>query len=288
MKLSGISAVITGANQGLGFAISKAFLAEGADITICARDEDKLNKAVEELTQCNPHQKKIVACRADISNDADLENLMQSANDSMGKISVLVCNAGIYGPKGSLETLDWNEWSKTIDINLKGTVKTCQLALPYFKKNERSKIIILSGGGATKPLPNLSAYAVSKAGVVRFAETLAEELKSNHIDVNTVAPGALNTRLLDEILAAGPEKVGKDFYQQSLKQKETGGASLDVGANLCVYLASKESDGITGKLISAIWDPWEKFAAYRNDLINSDIYTLRRIVPQERGKNWDK
>ena len=91
--------------------------------------------------------------------------------------------------------------------------------IPHFKQNRHGKIIILSGGGATKPMPYLSAYAASKAGVVRFAETLAEEVKDFNIDVNTVAPGALNTRLLDEVLAAGPEKVGKAFYEQSLKQQ---------------------------------------------------------------------
>jgi len=83
-------------------------------------------------------------------------------------------------------------------------------------------------------MPNLSAYAASKAGVVRFAETLAAEVVDNSIDVNTVAPGALNTRLLEEILAAGPEKVGKHFYEQSLKQHQSGGTPLDVGAALCV------------------------------------------------------
>jgi NAD(P)-dependent dehydrogenase (short-subunit alcohol dehydrogenase family) len=156
------------------------------------------------------------------------------------------------------------------------------------KKNRSGKIIFISGGGATKPLPNLSAYAVSKAGVVRFAETLAEEVKDFNIEVNSVAPGALNTRLLDEILTAGPEKVGHTFYEQSLKQQANGGTPLDVGASLCVFLASDKSKGITGKLISAVWDPWQKLPEYLHDIQQSDIYTLRRIVPKDRGKTWDE
>jgi len=135
-------------------------------------------------------------------------------------------------------------------------------------------------------MPNLSAYAASKAAVVRFGETLAEELQAFRIDVNSVAPGALNTRLLDEVLAAGPEKVGAKFYAQSVKQKEQGGTPLERGAALCVYLASAASDGVTGRLISAVWDPWEKLRDYLDDLRGSDIYTLRRIVPEERGKKW--
>lgn len=285
MTLSNVCAVITGANQGLGFAISKAFLKNGADITICARDEKKLEEAVKELSDTNTYQKKIIACRADIAHATDVENLMSVANREMGKICVLVCNAGVHGPKGALDKINWNEWSDAIDINLKGTVRCCQLALPFLKKNKRSKIIILSGGGATKPMPYLSAYAASKAGVVRFAETLSEELKADHIDVNSVAPGALNTRLLDEILAAGPDVVGNIYYQQALKQKNIGGSSLDVAADLCVYLASSGSDNITGKLISAVWDPWKNFSTHKKELQTTDIYTLRRIIPSDRGMN---
>ena len=148
-------------------------------------------------------------------------------------------------------------------------------------------IIIISGGGATKPLPYLSAYAASKAAIVRFGETLAEELKERGIDVNLVAPGALNTRLLDEVLQAGPERVGQAFYDASLRQKQSGGTPLTRGADLCAYLASAASDGITGKLLSAVWDPWERLEQWRDELDGTDIYTLRRITPEDRGKKWE-
>jgi NAD(P)-dependent dehydrogenase (short-subunit alcohol dehydrogenase family) len=121
---------------------------------------------------------------------------------------------------------------------------------------------------------------------VRLTETLAEELREFSIDVNAIAPGALNTRLLEEVLEAGPDSVGKEFYEKSLKQRASGGVPLDKGARLCVYLASKLSDGISGKLISAQWDPWENLHAFREQLAQSDIYTLRRIVPEDRGLKW--
>jgi 3-oxoacyl-[acyl-carrier protein] reductase len=154
------------------------------------------------------------------------------------------------------------------------------------KNNHYGKIINLSGGGATAPLPYISAYAASKAAVVRFTETIAEECKDYGIDVNAVAPGALNTRLLDEILVAGEEMVGKQFYEKALQQKEGGGTPLQKGADLCVYLASAESDGITGKLISAVWDPWPAFNQRKAEIMSSDLYTLRRIIPNDRGKDW--
>jgi NAD(P)-dependent dehydrogenase (short-subunit alcohol dehydrogenase family) len=147
------------------------------------------------------------------------------------------------------------------------------------------KIVQLSGGGATNPLPGLSAYAASKAAVVRFAETLAEELRERHVDVNAVAPGALNTRMLDEVLAAGPQKVGQAFYERAVQQQRSGGVPLERGAALAVWLASAASDGVTAKLLSAVWDPWSDLSKHLDDLA-SDVYTLRRIVPGDRGMDW--
>ncbi len=117
-------------------------------------------------------------------------------------------------------------------------------------------------------------------------ETLAEELKPFHVDVNAIAPGALATRLVDEVLAAGPEKVGAVFFEKNKGWKEKGAVPLELGANLAVYLASAESDGITGKLISAQWDPWQDLQKHRDELAKSDIYCLRRITPKDRGQTW--
>jgi 3-oxoacyl-[acyl-carrier protein] reductase len=198
---------------------------------------------------------------------------------------VLVLNAGVYGPMGATESVPLDEWRRALDINLYGVLLPCRAVIPHFKKAGRGKIIVLSGGGATNPLPNISAYAASKAAVVRLMETLAEELKPFRVDVNAIAPGALATRLVDEVLAAGPEKVGAAFYEKNKQWKSKGATPLELGANLAVYLASAQSDGITGKLISAQWDPWEKLHEFKGDL-NNDIYTLRRIVPKDRGKTW--
>jgi 3-oxoacyl-[acyl-carrier protein] reductase len=175
---------------------------------------------------------------------------------------------------------------QAIEINLMGTVYPCRALIPHLKSRQSGKIINLSGGGATNPLPGISAYAASKAAVVRMTETMALELQSHGIDVNAVAPGALATRLTDQLLDAGPEKVGAAFHERMTKLKEEGGTPLTLGANLCAWLASTESDGITGKLLSAQWDPWASLQSHRDDLDGTDIYTLRRIVPKDRGKAW--
>lgn len=287
MKLKGRSAIISGASQGFGFEIAKQFIAEGANVMLCARDKDMLNQVQKTLQHLAGPSIQVLSKPTDVSKPDDVEALVATTVAQFGKIDILVANAGIYGTKGPIEEVDWEEWSHAIDINLKGTVLQCRSVLPYFKKQLSGKIIVISGGGATKPMPNLSAYAASKAGVVRFAETLSEEVKAFHIDVNTVAPGALNTRLLDEIIEAGPEKVGQSFYNQSLLQKQTGGTSLSTGAALCAFLASDKSNGITGRLLSAIWDPWENLPNLVSQIEGTDIYTLRRIVPKDRGHDWD-
>lgn len=286
MKLLGRGAIITGASRGFGRAVAEAYVAEGANVFLCAQDGAVLTKTHRDLMARAKSGQKIFKGLGDVSKEADVDRLVRAAAVDMGQIDVLVNNAGVYGPMGTIEMVDWSAWVRAIEINVMGTVLPCRFVLPFFKKQGFGKIINLSGGGATAPLPRISAYAASKAAVVRFTETLAEEVKPLPIDVNAVAPGPLNTRLLDEVLASGPEKVGAEFFKKSLKQKEDGGAPLEKGAALCVFLASPASDGITGKLLSALWDPWAALPEKLSALRQSDIYTLRRIVPKDRGQNW--
>jgi len=284
MKLKGLNALITGGSQGLGKAIAEHFLREGANVALCARGEKELFATRDELAQRFPSQ-RVLARTCDVSNETQVNALTAFVLRELGSVQALVLNAGVYGPMGPTATVDLNEWRRAVDINLFGVLLPCRAFVPHFKEQGGGKIVVLSGGGATNPMPNVSAYAASKAAVIRLMETLAEELKPFHVDVNAIAPGALATRLVDEVLAAGPEKVGQAFYEKNKQWKKTGATPLELGANLAVYLASAASNGITGKLISAQWDPWEKLHEFKADL-NSDIYTLRRIVPKDRGKTW--
>lgn len=284
--LAGRAALITGANQGFGLAVASAYVLAGAEVFLCARDHNRLEEAGTQVASLAQRGQDVAWMAADVSSDSDVTAVVAAAIDRFPSLTILVNNAGVYGPLGPFESVDWDAWVKAISINLLGSALMCRAVLPHLKRRRYGKIVQLSGGGATNPLPRISAYAASKAAVVRFAETLAEETKGFGIDVNAIAPGALNTRLLDEVLAAGPEQVGEAFYARSLHQKETGGAPTDRGAALAVFLGSAQSDGITGRLLSAVWDPWEILDEHRSDLDNSDVYTLRRIVPSDRGMNW--
>jgi len=286
MKLSNRIALVTGASQGLGRKIAEEFVREGSHVAICARDAKLIESTGKELERLASSDQRILTSICDVSSAEQVETLFGEIERRLGGLDVLVNNAGVYGPKGPSDTVDFTSWCQAIEINLFGTFLPARLAIRQMKLKGRGKIINLSGGGATSPMPRISAYAASKAAVVRLTETLAEELREFSIDVNAVAPGALNTRLLDEILDAGPSTVGTAFFEKALKQRDTGGVPLEKAARLCAFLASSESDGITGKLISAQWDPWENLHKFREQLAQSDVYTLRRIVPEDRGLDW--
>jgi NAD(P)-dependent dehydrogenase (short-subunit alcohol dehydrogenase family) len=143
----------------------------------------------------------------------------------------------------------------------------------------QGKVILLGGGGATAPLPNFSSYAASKAAVVRLADTLAEELKPLNVQVNVMAPGLVDTRLQDEVLAAG-DRAGP-LLDKIKKARETGAGAVspDVAASLAVFLASPASGKLTGKLIAAPYDPWREWAGKADELNATPLYTLRRLDP---------
>jgi 3-oxoacyl-[acyl-carrier protein] reductase len=279
-------AIITGASQGLGLQIAKHYLSAGANLVLCARNHEHLKSATLQLGALLSKHQKIFSIAADVSSESDVNNVLNLTLEKFGTCHILVNNAGIYGPMGTIEDVDIHDWIRAIQVNLFGSVLMSRAVVPLFKKQKYGKLIQLSGGGATAPLPSFSAYAASKAAVVRYAETLAEELREFNVDVNAIAPGALNTRMLDEVIDAGPEKVGKKFYDKSLQQKEGGGSSLELAANLAVFLASSASDGISGKIISAAWDRWEEWSDHIKELKHSDAYTLRRIIGRDRGFDW--
>jgi 3-oxoacyl-[acyl-carrier protein] reductase len=247
-----------------------------------AREAPPLEAVAKELLEQRVSmQQQVVWTPADVSRPDKVESVVDRIERQFGRLDVLVCNAGVYGPKGRLDENDWDEWRQAIEINLFGTVLCCRAVLPIMRRQQSGRIITLSGGGATRPLPRMSAYASAKAAVVRFTETLAEEVREDGITANAVAPGALNTRLLDEVLAAGPEKVGADFFGRAMRQKVEGGTPLEAGVALVMFLASESSGNISGRLLSAVWDDWQSLASQSDGLAGSDTYTLRRVVPDD-------
>jgi len=274
MKLKGKVAVITGASKGIGKCIAETFAREGCNLTIVSRHLEEICAVAEELKKYNVD---VLPLKCDVSNPAEVKEMVKKTIDRFGKIDILVNNAGVYGPLGPIIDNDLELWAKTININLMGTVICTKFVLPYMMKARKGKIINFSGGGSGgPPTPTISAYATTKVAVVRLTEVVAEEVKDYNIQVNSIAPGAVNTRLLDQVLEAA-DRVNKKFLEKAKKQKETGGTPPEKAAQLVLYLASDDSDGITGKLISAVWDNYKDFGKELDKIKGTSIYTLKRI-----------
>lgn len=281
MRLKGKSAILTGAGRGIGEATALAFAREGARLVIASRTEGELTQVSRAIAQMGG---EAVAVVANVTDPTDVANLTKAAMDSHGGIDILVNAAGVYGPIGAMWEVDPDEWLQALHINLYGTFLCCRAVLPYMVEKRSGSIINYSGGGATAPLARFSAYGISKAAVVRLTETLAEEVKQYDIRVNAIAPGAVDTRLQDQVLAAG-ERAGRLLKQiRELRETGKGGVPRELPAELAVFLASAGSSPLTGKLISAPHDGWQTWDGDRIEEVASlPWFTLRRIDPFTLG-----
>jgi NAD(P)-dependent dehydrogenase (short-subunit alcohol dehydrogenase family) len=279
MTLEGRVALVTGGSRGIGRAVVTRLVAEGARVVLCGRNAADAKAAAAAAGH------DTLGLAADVSQAADVERLVEQALARFGRIDVLVNNAGVYGPIGPAWENDPAQWQQAIAINLGGAFLTCRRVVPEMIKAGGGKIINMSGGGAATPFPRFTAYAVSKAALVRFTETLALEVAGHNIQVNAIAPGFVATRLHDATLAAG-ERAGADFLKKTREQVTHGAVDPATPAALVAYLASDKGDRITGKFISAVWDRWADLEQHLDDLAKTDVYTLRRIVPTDRGMGW--
>jgi NAD(P)-dependent dehydrogenase (short-subunit alcohol dehydrogenase family) len=272
---------ITGASKGLGAFLTRRFWDAGFGLCLVARSEAGLEKVTRSLPKKKGQE--IICLVCDLANPTLVVELADKARTCLPRLDVLVNNAAIHGPMGPLWENDFSMWQRVIQVDLLAPVALCRAFVPWMIENGSGSIINLSGGGASCPRANFSAYATAKAGLVRFTETLAEETRSLGIRINCIAPGAMKTALLDEIIKKGADTVGEGEFATANKVFTEGGASMDRVADLALFLATDVSKGITGKLISAVWDNWEDWPKRVNELSASDVYTLRRITEPDRG-----
>lgn len=273
--------VLTGSSTGIGRALAARLLARGDHVWGLARSDQGDFVAANEG--------RFLASRCDV---ADWPSVARAATEVAARWTYLdgiVTCAGVQGEVGRALAADPGRWTATVRANLDGTFHALRAFDALLgRAPRRAKAVCFSGGGATKPRTRFSAYGVAKTGVVRLVETIAEEERGRAFDINAVAPGAINTRLTDEVIALGPEVVGAAEFAAAQKQKSSGGASLERALGLVEWLLSPASDGISGRLLSAPWDPWPTLDMHTAELAGSDIYTLRRIVPEERKKTWSQ
>jgi NAD(P)-dependent dehydrogenase (short-subunit alcohol dehydrogenase family) len=272
--------VLTGSSSGIGRALAERLLARGHRVWGLARSAQTDFAA--------QHADKFHASRCDVANWSEVERAAAEVAAAWPHVDGIIACAGAQGEIGRALSTDPARWSATVGANLDGTFHTLRAFDALLARAPgRQKIVCFSGGGATKPRANFSAYGVAKTAIVRLVETIAEEERGRAIDINALAPGAINTRLTDEVLALGPGVVGAAEFAAAQKQKSSGGDAPLAKALDCVeWLLSPASDGISGRLISAPWDPWPTLDTRRDALTRSDIFTLRRITPEDRQAKW--
>jgi len=276
-------ALITGASRGLGAHLASRFWRAGWSLILVARDEGILVNACSTFEKRPLQTLELVAC--DLASSDQIKKLSLIIKEKYQSLDLLINNAAIQGPIGTLEQNDFDEWLESLQVNLLAPVLLCKELIPLLKQVSNASIINLSGGGATGPRPSFSSYASSKAALVRFSETIADELRTQNIRVNCIAPGAMKTNMLEKVLAF-PVNAGERELELAKKVFFEGGASMDNVADLLLFLASNAGRGITGKLISAAWDNWKEWPNHIAELDKTDLFTLRRIVGRDRDIDW--
>ncbi|MGA2215164.1 MAG: SDR family oxidoreductase, partial [Bryobacteraceae bacterium] len=259
---------ITGAGRGIGKRLALGFAKAGNRVALLARSKAELDLAHLEIEHAGGNALRI---RADVTDFEQVSAAVDRMRVHYGEIDVLVCAAAIPGPIGPFVEQSPKAWIDTIHTNLLGVMNSCRAALPHMIARRAGKVIVLSGPGATSARPNLSAYAASQAAVVRLVETVAEENREHNVQINCMGPGGTYTSMTDEILRAG-ERAGWKETEEALQIRQTGGVPPEKQIQLALFLASEQSNHISGKLIHAS-DDWKKL---RTENLSPEAYTLRR------------
>jgi NAD(P)-dependent dehydrogenase (short-subunit alcohol dehydrogenase family) len=282
--MRGATVVVTGGSMGIGYACARRLVREGARVVLCARGRDALERAAAALRRERTGS-EVVPVVADVSVADQVERLLDAAAERGGPEG-LVHAAAVQGPIGEAVGLEPEVWFDAVRVNLLGTFHVARAACRrMIEGGKGGSIVLLSGGGAATPFPNYTAYACGKVAVVRFAETLALEVARHRIRVNCLAPGFVATRMHQETLAAG-EAAGRDYLERTRAELAKGGVPADLAAGAALFLLSHQSAGITGRLLAAPWDDWGRWPEHLEEIREADVFTLRRIVPRDRGKNW--
>ena len=267
------SIVIAGASSGIGAALTRALAADGHKLFICARRTDRLANVVEGCAS-------VFHAGCDVGREAEVENFFRQVGERTDSLDVLIHCAAILGPIGVFNEVNSDEWMAAVRTNLFGAYLVAKNAVRLMKAERRPRIVILSGGGAFDPMPRVSAYGVSKAAIVRLVETLAVELAPLNIAVNAVAPGFVATEIHQTTLAAGRERGG-EHYDRTARLVSEWDNSMEVPVNCIRYMISEAATRLTGKTISARYDPWgePEFDQRIDGVMASPLYTTQRTVP---------
>jgi len=261
--------LVTGAGRGIGKRLALGFAAAGARVGLLARSKAELDLAQLEIEHSGGSALRI---RADVRDYEQIAAAVERMRVHFGGVHVLAAAAATQGTIGPLAETTPEQFREIVDVNLLGVMNCCRAVLPQMIERRAGKIIVLVGKGAMSPRPSFSAFAASQSAVVRFIESLAEEVRDHNIQANCIEPGHTYTHMTEQILTAG-ERAGRRDREDALKVQLTGGVAPERQIQLALLLASERSNHINGKLIH-VDDDWKRL---EHASVNPEHYTLRRV-----------
>jgi NAD(P)-dependent dehydrogenase (short-subunit alcohol dehydrogenase family) len=264
-ELDGHRVLVVGASRGFGTEVVRSLLAAGASVMAGTRAERSPEQELGDQSG------GLLYLRIDITNPEDVADLPRALR-RFGVTGVVNC-AGIYGPLAPIEATDTVAWETAIDVNLVGAARLLRASVPHL---DGGSFVQISGGGASSPMPTATAYAASKAGVVRLIESVAREHDPDGLRINALGPGGMLTDMVNDVLASPLADAGMRAANERLK--ETGGVDPRLGARAVAWLLTEAFRGVSGRFFSTVWDDWRDpaalAAAARADV---DLFTLRRL-----------
>jgi NAD(P)-dependent dehydrogenase (short-subunit alcohol dehydrogenase family) len=266
--LAGQVAIVTGGGRGIGRAIAVALASAGAKVAVAARSTNQLVETVQQIEQSGG---RALALAVDVTDSQGVKQMVTQIEEQLGPVKLLVNNAGMGGRAGPIRGTDAETWWQVLDVNVRGPFLCAQAVLPGMTTRRQGRIVNISSGASLGPWPYVSAYAISKAALNRFSETLALEVADDNITVFSLNPGLVRTAMTDQATTAEWKKWDDRIprlFEEGLESPP------DMAAQLTVALASGKADILTGRLIS-ISDDLDEMVAQARRIQEEELYLLR-------------
>jgi NAD(P)-dependent dehydrogenase (short-subunit alcohol dehydrogenase family) len=272
--LAGQVALVTGGSSGLGREISLRLAAAGASVGVMARSEDQVDKTVAEIASAGG---RALSAIADVSDRGAVEKAVEAVERELGPVDLLVNNAGISGPVAPFWEADPDDWWSAVEVNLRGAALCSSAVLSGMVARKSGRIVNMASNAGVYRWPYLSAYAVSKAGMIKLTENLAVETKKHRVKLFAIDPGMIRvgmTRALleQEIPPGHPAEIIASWFRQEM----AGGREVPLarGAELVALLASGRADALSGCYLT-VYDDIEALVEQAPSIKRAELYTLR-------------
>jgi NAD(P)-dependent dehydrogenase (short-subunit alcohol dehydrogenase family) len=267
--------LISGATGALGSKLAFDLASRGFDVALCSRDKSSLAELGNELT--SKFDVRVELGNFSISDEESLVAFTKQAARNHGQFSGGIHAAGTLGPISRIERVSSQDWVHSIETNLIGSFVFLKTMVNQLEGGQGS-LVVLSGGGATSPMPGLSSYAASKAAVVRLVETVSQELEGTGVRLNAVAPGIMKSNMTRTMIESGSASMDPQQLSKIKMVMDSAEDSSQRAVSLIHFLLETKIKGLHGKLVSAQWDEWESWSDEVNPFSDPNILTLRRTI----------